>query len=155
MAAAEPPASPDPTTMMLYFRLMRPVARMEMTIERSGVIQPLTVDAIIEKGRKQEDLTGDHIWDLIREEQSEEAKADERRKQIPKLDGFYKLSDHQTRHHGRLVSCRARARDRRAISQNDANHWQRTIRARPANYGLTTTAAAVIAPPHEEPECGL
>ena len=84
-----------------------------------------------------------------------EAKADDGETRYPNSTAFIiKLPDHQTRHHGRLVSCRARARDRRAISQNDASHWQRTIRARPANYGLTT-AAAVIAPAHEGPECGL
>jgi C-terminal processing protease CtpA/Prc len=62
--------------MMLYFRLMRPVVRLEMMIERKGAIQPLAVNATIEKGVKERDLTGDHIWELIREEQSEESKAD-------------------------------------------------------------------------------
>ena len=62
--------------MMLYFRLMMPVVRLDLKVERDGKLQPLTVNAIIDKGQKVRDLTGDGIWDLIREEQSADAKAD-------------------------------------------------------------------------------
>ena len=59
--------------MMLYFRLLRPVAAMEMEIARgSGPPQKIVVQAKVEQGQRVNDLTQiENIYQLIREAESE------------------------------------------------------------------------------------
>jgi len=59
--------------MMLYFRSLQPVSRMEMGIVRGDQpVQKITVDAKVEHGQQVRDLTQiDTIYQLIREEQAE------------------------------------------------------------------------------------
>ena len=64
--------------MMLYFRSLQPITRMELGIVRGDQpVQKITIDAKLEPGQQVRDLTQiDTIYQLIREEQSEKGDDD-------------------------------------------------------------------------------
>jgi carboxyl-terminal processing protease len=59
--------------MMLYFRVLRPVAAMQLSLVRGGRPMDLKVDAKMETGTVVTDLTDSfNIWELIREAEADE-----------------------------------------------------------------------------------